>query len=139
MKTCLKCGAEKEPEEFHVDRARKDGRHPYCAACQSKKAAKWCRENRERALRNERAYKARNRDLHNERSRQYVAENPEKVLARKLANDALRRGEILKPESCACGNVGHLQMHHPDYAKPLAVVWLCASCHMRLHHSTEAA
>jgi hypothetical protein len=24
-------------------------------------------------------------------------------------------------------------MHHPDYDKPLEVVWVCRSCHLDIH------
>lgn len=34
-KVCSKCGKEKHVDEFHRDRTRKDGRHPYCKACKS--------------------------------------------------------------------------------------------------------
>ena len=37
------------------------------------------------------------------------------------------------PEPCAiCGSAGK-HRHHPDYSKPLDIVWLCAGCHQRLH------
>ena len=37
------------------------------------------------------------------------------------------------PEPCAiCGNMGQ-HRHHPDYDKPFDIVWLCESCHHKLH------
>jgi len=35
MKTCLKCGKEKEDIQFPIDKQRKDGLHPYCKKCKS--------------------------------------------------------------------------------------------------------
>ena len=43
-KVCSKCGQEKDIEEFHRDRTRKDGRQSYCKACQSAYKKKKYRE-----------------------------------------------------------------------------------------------
>ena len=32
-----------------------------------------------------------------------------------------------------CGSNKNIQGHHPDYDKPLDVIWLCPPCH-RLEH-----
>jgi hypothetical protein len=32
-------------------------------------------------------------------------------------------------QSCACGSTD-VEMHHPDYDKPLEVIWMCRSCHL---------
>lgn len=52
-------------------------------------------------------------------------------------NRALRAGEIVRVSACAwCGSTeGTMDGHHPDYARPLMVVWLCKPCH-RQHHRT---
>lgn len=58
----------------------------------------------------------------------------QKLLAQKLARDAVRRGELSKPKACEdCDKEVRLQAHHPDYSKPLEVVWLCSSCHAAEH------
>ena len=37
------------------------------------------------------------------------------------------------PGPCVlCGEMGE-HRHHPDYQKPYEIIWLCASCHQRLH------
>ncbi len=39
-------------------------------------------------------------------------------------------GRLDKPALCAsCQQVRKVQMHHPDYAQPLLVEWLCKPCH----------
>ncbi len=59
-------------------------------------------------------------------------------LAQQKIKRALRKGEIVRPDSCErCGNAwgGKKSMKphaaHIDYARPLDVVWLCPSCHAR--------
>jgi hypothetical protein len=54
--------------------------------------------------------------------------------ARLELNAAVLQGKIIKPEQCAnCGQRQQLCAHHPDYSKPLEVVWLCYQCHANLH------
>ena len=45
---------------------------------------------------------------------------------------AVKRGRIKKPQKCEkCGAENlSLQKHHPDYLRPLWVVWLCEPCHL---------
>ena len=65
MKMCAKCGEEKAETEFHNDKSREDGKHPWCKSCKKvatklyyhshKKEAyaslkKWRSENHERFL-----------------------------------------------------------------------------------------
>jgi hypothetical protein len=50
---------------------------------------------------------------------------------RSYAGTYKRRGKI-EPQSCmVCGRKA--QMHHPDYARPLLVEWLCSKHHRMLH------
>ena len=58
----------------------------------------------------------------------------EKNRARRLASEARKAGRLRPLYHCAeCGPVAKVEMHHPDYSKPLEVVWLCSPCHKRLH------
>ena len=55
--------------------------------------------------------------------------NPKKY-ARSQAEYAEESGRLLKKLNCEkCGGVDNIQKHHPDYTKPLEVVWLCRYCH----------
>jgi hypothetical protein len=44
---------------------------------------------------------------------------------------ALARGELVKPAACVWCDAPckKLHGHHPDYNRPLMVLWLCPSCH----------
>ena len=47
---------------------------------------------------------------------------------------ALKAKTIIRPGSCAkCQAVCRPVAHHPDYSRPLSVVWLCRSCHALEH------
>lgn len=58
---------------------------------------------------------------------------PEKWKARNAVNNALRSGKIERKPCYFCGSDERLQAHHEDYSRPLDVIWLCASCHGKLH------
>lgn len=62
-----------------------------------------------------------------------LARIPEQGLAHQQVAAAIKRGELTRPEVCGCGNSGPIHGHHPDYSKPLEVIWLCRSCHRQLH------
>ena len=57
---------------------------------------------------------------------------PERCAARRAVGNAIRRGHLVRQPCEHCGitpTVGH----HPDYSKPLDVIWLCRSCHRKVH------
>lgn len=48
---------------------------------------------------------------------------------------ALHTNKIIKPKKCQyCKREVSLSGHHPDYSKPLEVIWLCGSCHKIIHN-----
>ena len=64
--------------------------------------------------------------------RQYKRErnNRPKVNAKHMARLATKRGILQRPLFCQiCGNPGRLERHHPDYKKPLYIIWVHRKCH----------
>lgn len=59
------------------------------------------------------------------------AKYPEKHRAHSAVQYALKTGKLKRPDCCSkCGVKCKPQAHHPDYSKPLEVVWLCRKpCH----------
>lgn len=52
----------------------------------------------------------------------------------KKVNYRVKVGKISKPSKCEkCSKEKRINAHHEDYTKPLEVMWLCYSCHSRLH------
>jgi hypothetical protein len=65
------------------------------------------------------------------RQRIWAIVNNDKFKAQKLVRVAILRGELSVPDQCEkCGRASRLEAHHDDYSKPLAVLWLCKSCHV---------
>lgn len=66
--------------------------------------------------------------------------------AQDIIEKAVKRGIIKRPLKCEkCGGVkifcdgrSGIQGHHPDYNKPLEVMWLCQPCHNEWHRNNRA-
>lgn len=55
---------------------------------------------------------------------------------RRDVSKAIRKGLLQRPtlcESCKRTGIGRIAAHHDDYTKPLEIIWLCGSCHVRRH------
>jgi hypothetical protein len=62
------------------------------------------------------------------------ARHPKERWAQAALRSAIKKG-LVKPGPCAvCGSTEHVDGHHPDYDRPLVVIWLC-----RLHHRQRHA
>ena len=63
-----------------------------------------------------------------------------------LTEEAIERGKLVRPDNCeVCGKFYKfkdgrtaIQAHHPDYNKPLEVMWLCQKCHHDWHKKNKA-
>lgn len=74
------------------------------------------------------------RELGISRQRVHQMFNKEAHNARTAVRDGLKTGKIVKPDRCErCMERTRLEAHHPDYAKQLEVLWLCAPCHSLVH------
>ena len=140
VKTCFKCHVEKPITDFYVHPQMGDGRLNKCKECSKNDVRENYRANVEHyreyerkrfqdagRKENVRVYQRRRRDA-----------NPEKYQARNAVNNAIRDGRLDKPDHCEkCNATGRIEGHHPDYSKPLEVMWLCFICH-RAEHDQDA-
>jgi hypothetical protein len=80
------------------------------------------------------AIRSRNRRLEAvqayDRARGFRETDPVKIKARN-ATRILRT----EPHSCVECGAPRAHAHHPDYSKPLNVVWLCRTCHSVAHRT----
>jgi len=66
--------------------------------------------------------------------------------AQNLLEQAIEKGIVVRKHRCErCGKTGvfedgrtAIQAHHPDYNKPLEVMWLCQQCHHEWHKNNKA-
>lgn len=122
MKTCNKCGVEKEVSDFYKGNA-------VCKECYKTKV-------RKHRLKNIEYYRAYDRKRGNRQKQGYQKEfrekYPNKYRAHNIVNNAIRDGKLFK-QPCETCNAKNAHAHHDDYAKPLNIRWLCAACHQQWH------
>ena len=78
------------------------------------------------------------REVRREFHRRY-RQNPDhrpSILARLALNKAVYAGEVARGSCAHCGTTSRIEAHHPDYSKPLDVVWLCRFHHRELHNKS---
>jgi hypothetical protein len=154
VRTCRCCGFVGPESLFKKSGNGAAGRSNLCKPCDAKRPSPDDEQSRaEQRARARRRY-WRNVEASRERSRaksvtprgratnraavaRYRARHPEREAARLAATKAAKRGEIVKPATCqaiGCTVTEPLHKHHPSYAKPLDVVWLCRPHHEHVHH-----
>ena len=123
MKFCSKCQTIKAVTEF----ARRN--------CSIDGLQVWCRDCR-REYQREYARAFRDLDRHRLNQNRYRERNRQKIKAHNALKAAMNAGKVIVPVWCQrCQCVNDLEAHHHDYSKPLAVEWLCTTCH-GLEHRT---
>lgn len=138
MKTKICCGC-KERKSIKCFYIRLNGWINYlCKGCEVLRRHKYL-SNPEKRKRNNLVSALYKRKDRKENPKKYLEQNrerykryPEKMLAKTKVWEAIRKG-LLKKEPCVvCGEI-KVHGHHPDYSKPLEVIWLCHTHHKQLH------
>lgn len=96
------------------------------------------RRNRDRLNAKRRARRRANPQAEHERGQKERQINPHRTRTRRAVNNAVRDGRLVKPARCRLNNEncsGQIEAHHPDYNKPLDVMWLCVTHHAAWHAS----
>ena len=57
--------------------------------------------------------------------------NPDRAKAQSKLRLAVKNGEVIPLLCIICG--AKAEAHHPDYSRPLDVMWLCPSHHKQAH------
>lgn len=84
----------------------------------------------QRKLRKRRKPTARSKELDRMYRKNSFQKNSHKDNARNKLYNALRNGSIIPLKYCeGCLREKKVEGHHPNYSKPLLVIWLCRQCH----------
>lgn len=94
---------------------------------------KYYQENKERLKAQSNAYRQTPAGKRAQRKgvKIYRGKHPERVFAHKEVRNALRNGTLTKQPCQFCGRI-KVEAHHPDYSKPLEVIWACREHHKEM-------
>ena len=152
MKKCVKCGGDKAISEFYKQPGSSDGVASKCKECQKQASQEARYANLERyreydrtrgSLPHRRAARDAYQKTENGKEtcssskKSWITRNHDKRSAHIAVGNALRDKKLTREPCCVCRSK-QSQAHHPDYAKPFEVVWLCTKCHAELHRAERA-
>lgn len=83
------------------------------------------------AARKEYSLTERGKEAHTRANRKWTLLQPKRKAASWAVNNAIRDGKLKRQPCWVCGSKAHA--HHPDYDRPLDVVWLCPAHHKQAH------
>ncbi len=137
MKNCFKCNQQKPLTEFYKHKMMLDGHLNKCKDCAKKDVHDHRHgKGRDKVLAYERARaKTEKRKEHAARIfADWKKQNPERRAAQIALGNAVKTGRITPWPVCALPECSDKpEAHHPDYSRPLDVVWLCAAHHKQAH------
>jgi hypothetical protein len=124
-KKCSLCGRQLPVADFNYCRSSPDGLAGHCRACGKEYK--------------EQHYMEHQGDYYN-RTLERRRKHPEQERAYRILDEAIKKGELIRPGKCSkCGELATIVAHHDDYKKPLDVRWLCLSCDRQLHADIRRA
>jgi hypothetical protein len=134
MKKCFKCGIEKDLSEFYVHKKMGDGHLGKCKECTKKDATKHRDENIEKIREYDRgrASLPKRRESVARITKYHREKHPDRYKAQTAVHNAIRDGKLFRLPCFVCGAL-KVEGHHPDYSRPLDVVWLCPIHHKEIH------
>ena len=145
-KVCRSCGQIKEISEFYKHPKMADGHLNKCKECQkansrearSKNIERYREHDRNRSnlphrieARKQYQKSERGKEAHSRASRLWAKQHPNRRAAHHILSSALRDGKVIELPCFICGKKAHA--HHPDYDRPLDVIWLCPLHHKEAH------
>jgi len=137
-KVCFKCLELKPLSEFYKHAKMKDGTLNKCKSCTKLDVYNHRHfTHRDSVLAYDRVRaKQPNRIAQSKRIHErWKKKHPERRKAHILLGNAVRSGKVFKLPCQECGE--EAEAHHPDYSRPLSVVWLCPVHHRQLHANHE--
>ena len=137
MKVCSTCGKEKPKSEFQKRKASKDGLTASCQSCLKERDAKRYQKERELRLARHKSYLAtpEGKAAHRRATDKWKDANKVRRAAQIILNNAIKYKTIERQPCLVCGE--HAEAHHPDYSRPLDVVWLCKKHHQEVHSMSK--
>ncbi len=137
-KRCTVCKEVRQLTCFHYNHRMTDGRLNQCRSCVCERAKVQRLADIDAIRKRDRA-RAKLRDMGRlaaqckRRQRKDPLRKPKRNARLRVAR-AIAKGRLVKQRCRVCG-AKRAVAHHPDYGRPLDVVWLCAVHHSAVHRS----
>lgn len=134
MKICSTCKIEKESSLFQKRKASSDGLTSSCSEClKIRDKLRYSKEREYRLLKNKEYLKTeKGKESHKKSVDKWKDSNKNKRAAHVILGNAIKYKKITKLPCLICGNLD-VEGHHPDYDRPLDVIWLCTTHHNEIH------
>lgn len=126
MIRCPRCKTEKEIKYFSVVLSRCNGHDCYCKKCRSEMRKEYFNKYPEKR----KQYWIYG-DEHKIYMRIWNLSHKDKSKTYGIVNR--NRKKLIKKNCEMCDSKNNLQLHHPDYNKPMYVITLCKDCHWQIH------
>jgi hypothetical protein len=146
VKVCFKCGEPKPLDAFYRHPMMADGHLGKCKECARADVIKNRLDKIDHyrsfdklraslphrvAARKEYAQTANGKAARRRARKKSWRKFPERRTATLAVGNAIRDGRLIRQPCMFCG--AWAQAHHPDYSRPLDVVWLCHQHHLEAH------
>ena len=147
MKTCQMCNERKDLALFGKDASKEDGLSYRCKECvnavrrvkreaiAATKSPDWKKKTQDIE-----AYRKAWREAHpgysTAKKKEWYSKHKDRLRVKDAVKYALRTGKLVKTPCQVCGEL-EVQGHHPDYSRPLDVVWLCRKHHHEIHTTQQ--
>ena len=132
-KECFKCKTVKSLDEFYKHKMMADGHLNKCKICTKNDVGNLREENIEkiREYDRKRGKLPHRIEKRNAIVKKWTKDHPDRSRAQQKLRRAVKSGIVKKYPCLICGEKS--EAHHPDYSRPLDVVWLCSAHHKQAH------
>ena len=139
MKSCRTCGVSQPLSSFYKHSRMADGHLNICQECTKARVLLHRVNNVERIREYDRSRSIlpHRIALNTANTSSYRSRFKNRAAANSAVSRAVASGRLVKTCCIVCGET-HVEGHHPDYSRPLDVVWLCAPHHHQIHLSVES-
>ena len=136
FQVCVDCGQILPRTDFHKDSSKFDGLKRRCKTCRRD----YMRANPDVGRKAAQKYRRDHSEIYKSKVQQYKNDNPERRRAVYTLDNAVRDRRVIRPNKCSvCNKPCKPDGHHEDYSLPLAVMWVCRSCHITYHKKRRIA